>query len=170
MHSQTYIRLIYSTVREKEINEHRPPEAYFLSYGLLTIKENMLTVSVMSFKQDFARLVSNCLLRWNIPGVIWIISNPLCVCCCKPWRSPIFVAWTVDFRYPQRFESKWMESGEGTGHADSSLSPIHCSGKTLFKNSRTARWKFGAAPSFLNRKWILACRSTLCVSYGSKPW
>jgi hypothetical protein len=40
----------------------------------------------------------------------------------------------------------------------------------LFKNSWTARWKFGEAPSFWNHKRILACRSTLCDSYGSKPW
>jgi len=71
MHCQTYIKLIYSAVHEKKINEHRPPETCFLSYGFLTIKKkNMLKMSIMSFKQDLARLGSNCILRWNIPGVI----------------------------------------------------------------------------------------------------
>lgn len=70
MQGQAYISLIYSTVREKKINEHGPPIVYFLSYGLLTIKENKLKFSIMSFKQDFARLDSNGILRWNIPGVI----------------------------------------------------------------------------------------------------
>jgi len=69
MHCQTYIKLIYSAVQEKKINEHRPPETYFLSYGFLTIKENMLKMSIMSFKQDLVRLDNNCILLWNIPGV-----------------------------------------------------------------------------------------------------
>ena len=153
MHGQTYIRLIYSTLREKKMNEHRPPEAYFLSYAILTIKESMLKMSIMSFKQDFTRPDSNCLLRWNIPGVIWITWNPLClllhVCV-----SPVSVAWTIDLQISRDFEYKRFKSGEEAGHADISLSPIHCSGKTLFKNSRTAWWKFGGAPSFLNHKWM----------------
>jgi len=70
MHGQTYIKLIYSTVQEKKMNERRPPETYFLSYGFLRLKENMFKVSIMSFKQDLARMDSNCLLRWNIPGFI----------------------------------------------------------------------------------------------------
>jgi hypothetical protein len=53
MQGQAYVRLIYSTVREKKINEHGPPKEYFLRYGLLTIKENTLKFSTMSFKQDW---------------------------------------------------------------------------------------------------------------------
>jgi len=70
MHCQSYIKLIYSAVQEKKINEHRPPETYFLSYGFLTIKENMLKMSIMSFKQELKGLDSKRVLRWNIPAVI----------------------------------------------------------------------------------------------------
>jgi hypothetical protein len=41
MHGQTYKRWTYTVVQEEILYEHKPSEAWFPSYGILTIKENV---------------------------------------------------------------------------------------------------------------------------------
>jgi hypothetical protein len=71
MHGQTYIRWIYSTVQENKTNEHRPSEAWLLSYVLLTVKK-MFKVSILSFnaglctsKHWFASSLENSMCHLN---------------------------------------------------------------------------------------------------------
>jgi len=54
MCGQTYRRWIYTTIKEKVLWEHRPSEAWFLSYDLLN-KKKMLTVSTWIFKTEHCR-------------------------------------------------------------------------------------------------------------------
>jgi len=67
------------------LHEHRPSEASFPIYGLLKMKENARCPRSAS-AQDIARLNSNCLIRWKIPGVVRIISSRLCLLVASPGR------------------------------------------------------------------------------------
>jgi len=106
---------------------------------------------------------NNCLTHWRTPGIIWIISNPFRIHCRQSWISLSSVAKTAGRGYPPGFKS-----GQWAGEAVGPSCPIHCARNTLFKNSRTSRRKCGGAPSGMNHKWILVCRSTSCNSSGRK--
>jgi len=109
--------------------------------------------------QVAASLKSECLSHWKIQGVVQINSNPFCIRRCKPWTSSTSVELTTVLEVPGNLE-------ERGSHAVGPPRPIHYSRNTLFKNSRTAIWKSGRAPSFMNLKRILVCRSISSNSAG----
>ena len=80
MHGHTYRRWTYAVVQEEISYEHKPSEAWFLSYDLLTIKENVHLESPCS---HCSRQASGTLLP----------SNP--------------ADWAVDREFLRHFQSCW---------------------------------------------------------------
>jgi hypothetical protein len=73
--------------KNKTWYELRLPEAWFVSYSLLKIKENAQRGPPWASAQVVACLNSDCRTGWKIPGVVRIISYPFSICCCKSWMS-----------------------------------------------------------------------------------
>jgi hypothetical protein len=56
--------------------EHAPSEVWFSSYGLRKLKKKSTqNVNLELLMQDVARLNSDCLTHWKIPGFVSIISD-----------------------------------------------------------------------------------------------
>ena len=86
MEGQNYKRWIYTKMQEKMWHEHTSSKAWFLSYWLLKIADNDVTLPTLGFRAGLSRLTTDCLNLWKIPGAVRVISNTWCVrcviCCC----------------------------------------------------------------------------------------
>ena len=83
-----------------------------------------------------------------IPGVSRICRKPCSVLFRSISACSIDVAYTIDFKCPDKWKSNGFKSGERAGHA---TGPIHLFAKCRFKNCLATRLKRGGDPSCINR-------------------
>lgn len=67
--------------------EHRTPEAWFPIYVFLKTEENAQIVHLDLQHRTLHVWNSDCVSHWKIAGVVLVICNTFCICCCKPWTS-----------------------------------------------------------------------------------
>ena len=136
------------------LHDCRPAEAWLPYDILLTVTENAQRVE----PELTAR---SCTPELWVPGslensrVVWIITNPFCIRCCKFWTSLTSVAEPAQFQMtPDIKTSKGIIPGERAGNAVGPPCPTHLYGDILFENPPYARRKCGWPLTCMNHKWF----------------
>jgi hypothetical protein len=109
----------YTAIQKQMLCEHKSFVAWFLSYDLLLIKTKCSKCPPGPSVQDVACLNKDCDTGSKMSDVLQIISDLLCIHCCKFWTSLTSVVLT----FHQGWNSNGLISGEWVGHPVISIIP-----------------------------------------------